>query len=367
MKALACSLAVLCSCWSGSLSAQHDTNWYQVELLVFNYLQPRTDEKWPIYPQLNYPEYMQALEDSSTDNNAARAMEFITLEAAAAVPIDLFWERSLESLWQQVAAQEAAATAADGATVTPEKWDPTLAPAETTPVSAALSVPTAFSRLPASQQQFRDEVDRIRRSADLHLLYHESWLQPMRGRERSVPMVLDSEEKRGAYPVLQGSILLHVSRYLHIETDLWVNIEASAQSRGRYLSPPPPPVQASSAAAWQFRIDTADMRFDDDVFDDAAVDPLQVGEQVLSVQQLAASLALPSNPWYDFAQPVQVAQRRRMRSSEIHFLDHPLVGIIVTVTPYEFDPFTDLQTATDGAAGVQITGAAGTAVANRQR
>lgn len=357
MRALACTLALLCSLWSGSLSAQHDTNWYQVELLVFNYLQPRTDEKWPSYPQLTYPAYMQALEDSATDNNAARDMEFVTLEAAAAAPIDLFWERSLESLWQEVTLQEAGAV--DGETAALK-----AAPgqADTPMAMTALSVPTAFSRLPASQQQFRDEVDRIRRSADLHLLSHESWLQPMRGRERSVAMVLDSEERRGAYPVLQGSILLHVSRYLHIETDLWVNIEASGQARGRYLSPPPPPVPASSAAAWQFRIDTTGMRFDD-----AAVEPLATGEQVLSAQQLAASLALPSTPWYDFAQPVQVTQRRRMRSSEIHFLDHPLVGIIVTVSPYEFEPFIEPLPVPDAAAGVRATGAAGTVLASRQR
>jgi hypothetical protein len=348
MKTLARGLALLCGFWSVALKAQHDTNWYQVELLVFNYLQPRTDEKWPSYPQLSYPAYMQALEDSTIDNNAARNMEFVTLEAAAAPPLDLFWERSLESLWQAVRLQEAGMA-----------QEPAPGQADAPPAITTLSVPTAFSRLPASQQQFRDEVDRIRRSADLHLLYHESWLQPMRGRERSVAIVLDSEERRGAYPVLQGSILLHVSRYLHIETDLWVNIEASGQARGRYLSPPPPPVTASSAAAWQFRIDTTDM-----YFDSAAAEPLATGEQEQSPQQLVASLALPSRPWYDFAQPVQVTQRRRMRSNEIHFLDHPLVGIIVTVSPYEFEPFTDPQTAPDAAA--QTTGAAGTVLARRQ-
>ncbi|MCX2981429.1 hypothetical protein EYC98_11200 [Halieaceae bacterium IMCC14734] len=342
---------MLCMAWSSSSSAQHDTNWYQVELLVFNYLTPRTNEKWPIYPELGYPDYMQALEDITTDNNAARDMEFVTLETAAAEPIDLFWERSLESLWQEVGELERNA----------QVLAPTADSNSTATAVYKLSVPAAFSRLPASAQQFRDEVDLIRRSADLHLLYHESWLQPMRGRDRSIAMVLDSDEKRGAYPVLQGSILLHVSRYLHIETDLWVNIEASGQGRGRYLSPPPPPVQASSTAAWQFRIETSEMDFSM-----APDEPLMAGSEVVSAQQLADALALPSSPWYDFAQPVQVTQRRRMRSSEVHFIDHPLVGIIVTVTPYEFLPFIDPQAASDATAAVaDPTGVAKTVAASR--
>ena len=350
MRIPACVLMLLCSAWSTSSNAQHDTNWYQVELLVFNYLTPRTDEKWPIYPELAYPGYMQALEDITSDNNAARDMEFVTLETAAAEPIDLFWERSLESLWQEVGEQENAAKA--------------MTPAANTSGAATaaqkLSVPVAFSRLPASAQQFRDEVDRIRRSADLHLLYHESWLQPMRGRERSIAMVLDSEEMRGAYPVLQGSILLHVSRYLHIETDLWINIEDANQALGRYLSPPPPPEQAFSAAAWQFRLETSEMDFDI-----APEEPLMAGADIDSAQHLAEVLALPSSPWYDFAQPVQVAQRRRMRSSEVHFIDHPLVGIIVTVTPYEFMPFIEPQAVTDAQQAIDTTGVAKIAAASR--
>jgi hypothetical protein len=37
-----------------------------------------------------------------------------------------------------------------------------------------------------------------------------------------------------------------------------------------------------------------------------------------------------------FLQDYRLHQTRRMRSTEIHYFDHPLIGVISIVTPYEF-------------------------------
>jgi hypothetical protein len=34
-------------------------------------------------------------------------------------------------------------------------------------------------------------------------------------------------------------------------------------------------------------------------------------------------------------------QRRRMRSGELHYLDHPLLGLLIKVSRYPFEPFVD--------------------------
>jgi len=36
-------------------------------------------------------------------------------------------------------------------------------------------------------------------------------------------------------------------------------------------------------------------------------------------------------------QDYRLYETRRMRSKEIHYFDHPMMGIVVKVTPYEFD------------------------------
>jgi hypothetical protein len=36
---------------------------------------------------------------------------------------------------------------------------------------------------------------------------------------------------------------------------------------------------------------------------------------------------------YPYRHAVLLQQKRRMRSEEIHYIDHPLLGIVVTLTP----------------------------------
>jgi hypothetical protein len=42
----------------------------------------------------------------------------------------------------------------------------------------------------------------------------------------------------------------------------------------------------------------------------------------------------------------RLQQSRRMRSSEIHYLDHPLFGVIAQVTPYELPQPKEIAAAT---------------------
>jgi hypothetical protein len=40
---------------------------------------------------------------------------------------------------------------------------------------------------------------------------------------------------------------------------------------------------------------------------------------------------------------VLLQQRRRMRSGELHYIDHPLLGVVVRIRPLEFSPFVSPQ------------------------
>ena len=60
----------------------------------------------------------------------------------------------------------------------------------------------------------------------------------------------------------------------------------------------------------------------------------------LTEEELQAFLA---EPQYDFRHAVLVQQKRRMRSGEVHYIDHPLLGILVKVSRYEFEPFVDTE------------------------
>ena len=38
---------------------------------------------------------------------------------------------------------------------------------------------------------------------------------------------------------------------------------------------------------------------------------------------------------YSVERTVVLRQHRRMRSNELHYIDHPLFGLLVRITPYE--------------------------------
>jgi hypothetical protein len=123
-------------------------------------------------------------------------------------------------------------------------------------------------------------------------------------------------------------VKLYLARYLHIETNLWLNTD------GRYLPgqwrmPAPPlgppsliveapdtpapeypagPGPAASDAAWSRG----------DGFT-TALDPNQADAE--------------TGPQYPFRHAVLMQQKRRMRSTEVHYLDHPLFGVVVTILP----------------------------------
>jgi hypothetical protein len=47
----------------------------------------------------------------------------------------------------------------------------------------------------------------------------------------------------------------------------------------------------------------------------------------------AEQLAEPVGPLYPYRHAVLLQQTRRMRSNEVHYIDHPLLGLIVKFTP----------------------------------
>lgn len=142
------------------------------------------------------------------------------------------------------------------------------------------SKPLAFSRLAQSSLQLTSEANRIKSAPDLGLLLHMGWRQPGLPEDKAVAVKID----KGPDQRLSGTLKLVLSRYLHINTDLI------------YREP------LSGGAATAFN----------------------------STAEDASSFSL--EPRY---QAYHMKQSRRMRSRELHYLDHPLFGMVILVTPYE--------------------------------
>lgn len=161
---------------------------------------------------------------------------------------------------------------------------------------------TPFARLPPAALELGGVAQRLERQPGFGVLLHAAWEQPGLGRDDApyVPLPFelrlptgstddapaDGEPRPGPFAMLPpetrlyGTLRLYRERYLHFETDL----------RYRLAGEPP-----------------AAIRLDEALAPDPAYDPAL---QVMTVS-------------------------RRMRSDELHYLDHPVLGVIVRAIPLE--------------------------------
>jgi len=273
------ALPLVCAALLFPLSTEAKTDtWYQVELIVFSHPAGNDAEQWDATPNLAYPSASRLLAD----------------EVSTPVVISQ--------------SEQAAPTA---------------------PVQ-----PAAFTILPSSQQALRNKAAAIQRSSRYQILFHEAWNQQMTDQANARPIVLDRSGDGGAWPELQGTIKLYVARYLYLETNLWLN------TRGEYLQGswrmPAPPLGPSSLI---FEAPEPELELElepeqpqrETITADPAIDLefQRVPSTLITITESAETL----EPIYPFRHAVRLHQTRRMRSGEVHYIDHPMLGVIVKITP----------------------------------
>ena len=120
----------------------------------------------------------------------------------------------------------------------------------------------------------------IQRRDDMKVIWHQAWVEPIQEREKSILHPLNIElEEEDLKIHLSGDFSLSLSRYLHIHSNL--NMQHSV----RQMTEPDAEAEATPLSTWQ---------------------PLRAAH---------------------------IQQNRRMRSSELHYLDHPMLGIMVQIMP----------------------------------
>jgi acyl carrier protein phosphodiesterase len=298
--------------------------WYQVDLILFDQGDPSAllAEQWPEQPVLAYPESLAALQDGPLTEAVAGLPRLVTVEDSAPATLDLFWERTVTDLWREWRAIEAERAEAQRTALE--------TPMEPGPAPPRLEVPRERVRLPEAARGLQDARRRLRGSRDKRVLWHESWLQVLRNGDEPPALLVQTGEARGRYPLLQGSIRLYAGRYLHLETRLWLNTDGSYLDGDWPMSPPPPPPEVTDKAAQpsEFRVQLGP--------DWASPRPIDTAAPLVDMPAGLEGWLADAGVDYPWRHAIPIEQRRRMRSGELHYVDHPLVGILVMVTPWEF-------------------------------
>ena len=148
------------------------------------------------------------------------------------------------------------------------------------------------------QDRVLDKIARsLERSGRYRVLLHQAWRQPMPEEREAQAILIQAGERSGATYEIEGTLRFHLSRFLHVRTDLWFTDFAS-QAIAAFATP-------LAAAGY-----------------DAGVQDGEMTQQIL--------------PAFSY----QLQHSRRMRSATLHYIDHPRFGLLVQINDYA-GPVTD--------------------------
>ena len=281
--------------------------WYQVELFIFanNNLDAANQERWNQDLGLKYPHSIVSLAAKpDADARLPVVQDDVSLSHRdGQAPVDNDYTQYGSSHNDQ---QSIADTEQPGATAYQQ------------PLMADAVIEQAFTLLEPEQHQLTTTVNRILSKADFRLLFHQAWRQPIRNNDEAENILIRAGDQFDSHYELEGTIKLSVERYLHINTDLWLSTFVSNIGREQELWPVLPRVPVNMDA----KNSTADLT----VFDGSGNKP------ALHFESPFVDI---TGKQYSVDRTVALRQHRRMRSNELHYIDHPLMGLLIKITPYE--------------------------------
>ena len=166
---------------------------------------------------------------------------------------------------------------------------------------------TTKARAPASgsaPQRLSNSADRLRRQPGYTVLLHTAWRQPVGSQKRAPWIRLTDAPDATTAATLDGMVRLSVRRYLHLDLDLVVTREVEVAITEE-------PVTGAVAI------------------------PLAEPAAAPATVTTPGATPAPAVTYSRVRLPFRMVDSRRMRSDEVHYVDHPAFGVLVLATAYQ--------------------------------
>lgn len=173
-----------------------------------------------------------------------------------------------------------------------------------------LPLRNGIAALSAENYKLSDSAAHLRYSPNYKLLAHFGWTQRSLSKKRALPIQITSNQFSDDL-IPHGSLKLYVSRYLHMLVDL-------------------------KASECIYPEKTSLTEQSDMDMDKALDEQLENGTSKLTeekvVEDITKNITLDTNQCVN--QVYQFKQNRKMRSRELHYIDNPVFGLLIYVTPF---------------------------------
>lgn len=143
-----------------------------------------------------------------------------------------------------------------------------------------------FIALPSEQRMLNNEVQTLHNNKSYQVLMHQSWRQILQGNKAINWIDIKAGNTWAGHYQLEGSLGFSKGRFLHVHSQLHLNQFPSVIDESDL------PEQTKSLTTWRSWVPTVERRY-------------------------------------------SLIQRRKMRSKELHYLDHPKLVLLVKIIPYE--------------------------------
>lgn len=196
-------------------------------------------------------------------------------------------------------------------------------------------VPSGYQHLPEQEYRLTREKNALSRNGQARVLFHQAWVQAL-DQAGNRPVRITGGGTFGLHTELDGTIRMSLGRFVQLDADLWLSkfVNNSGQVPEMW-SPLPVSEEAAGSeelvhqeefAGGQPALDAHQPAPYDEA--GAAMGPFERAE--VADQGVAAPFLVE--------QIVTLNQKRRLRLGELHYLDHPKLGILVLVQRHEGGP-----------------------------
>ena len=321
------------------------TNWYQAEVVIFTHTQRQSSESTPQNPELGYPDKWLKLVGPSAPidiGNIAKMFAHTNPER-------------YETLQGLKVEGDVLGTDNDNQRVF-ESFDPAPLP------EPKFELP--FVSLGAADRNLNETTGVLRRLPAYRVLFHQAWRFPTTENAKDPWIIVDAGQLFQDRFELEGSLRFYKSRFLHFESHLWLSTFAAdgenatpfvfpslqfkrdthdenalgktQQLRTQVLIAPTGPAEADAAFSESndtlggLRATTTETRSRISLAGANHLLDSDKSPQLISEQQDLSSVnTYPVSRLWTFK------PTKRLRETEVYYLDHPTLGIIVTISAYQ--------------------------------
>jgi hypothetical protein len=184
----------------------------------------------------------------------------------------------------------------------------------------------SFYLLPANERQLNTQAQKLQRNPSFEVLFHSAWRQPITNKKASKAIIINGGRTFGQHQELEGSIRLSVATYLELQTNLWLaryDINVGQEMPRQWPDVPLRP-NFSANTLTPLSLD-GQLELDQN----SAIENIQ-----WPTTNLGTNPALTEEDTFLTREIILLQQERDMRSGELHYLDHPVLNILIQITPY---------------------------------